>query len=42
MVRIDAEPNGDFDRLVELGDLVVDHQLDRFFERVALFAIDLF
>src|SRR5208282_4643093 len=40
--RIDDEPHRDLDGLVELGDLVVDHQLDRFFERVALFAIDFF
>src|SRR5208282_695655 len=41
LARIDAEPHCYLDRLVELGDLVSDDQLDRFFERVALFAIDL-
>src|SRR5208337_2597368 len=41
LARIDAEPHCYLDRLVELGDPVIDDQLDRFFERVAFFAIDL-
>src|SRR6266851_6547518 len=41
LTRIDIEPDGEFDCLVELRNLVRNNQLERFLERVMLFTIDL-
>src|SRR5205807_982309 len=41
LARIDVEPHRHFDRLIELGDLVVGDQRDRLFEGISLLAIDL-
>src|SRR5690606_20254716 len=41
LTRVDAEPHRELDRLVELGGVGLERELQRVRERVALLAVDL-